>query len=154
MWAAIAQSVQRLATDWTVRVSNPGGYRVFPHPSRPVLGPTQPPVQWVPTLFTRVKGPGRGVEHPPPSGAEVKEKVKLYLYPPLGLVACYRVNFTFTFTFPLYWEDLKSMVVKRQRKERKADLYWRHWLHCTYRRPVKEKKKKVRHDVQSYKRLP
>jgi len=27
-----------------------------------------------------VKRPGRGVDHPPPSGAEVKERVQLYLY--------------------------------------------------------------------------
>ena len=32
-----------------------------------------------------VKRPGRGVNHPPPSSAEVKERVELYLYSPLGL---------------------------------------------------------------------
>jgi hypothetical protein len=31
-----------------------------------------------------VKRPGRGVEHPPPSSAEVKERVEHYLYSPSG----------------------------------------------------------------------
>ena len=31
-----------------------------------------------------VKRPGRGVNHPPPSRAEVKERVELYLYSPSG----------------------------------------------------------------------
>jgi hypothetical protein len=35
--------------------------------------------------FPGVKRPGRGVNHPPPSSAEVKESVELYLYSPLGL---------------------------------------------------------------------
>jgi hypothetical protein len=30
--------------------------------------------------FPRVKQPRRGVNHPPPSNAEVKERVQLYLY--------------------------------------------------------------------------
>jgi len=37
------------------------GERDFPHPSRPALGPTQPPIQWLPGLSRGVKQPGRGV---------------------------------------------------------------------------------------------
>jgi hypothetical protein len=54
----------------------------FPHRSRLALGPTQPPIQWVPGLSGGVKRPGRGVGHPPPSNAEVEGRVEP---PPLGL---------------------------------------------------------------------
>jgi len=54
------------------------------HLSRPVLGPTQPAVQWVPGLLPRPRQLGHGVDHPPPSGMEVKERVELYLYFPTG----------------------------------------------------------------------
>ena len=36
--------------DSTVRGSNSGRGRDFPHPFRPVLGPTLSPLQWVPGL--------------------------------------------------------------------------------------------------------
>ena len=41
------------------------------HPSRPVLGPTQPPVQWVPGLFWGKERPGRDADPSPPSSAMV-----------------------------------------------------------------------------------
>jgi hypothetical protein len=57
--------------------------RDFQHPSIPALGPTQPPVQWVPS-FPGVKRLGRGVDHPTLSSAEVKERVELYPSSPSG----------------------------------------------------------------------
>jgi hypothetical protein len=40
---------------------------------------------------------GRGVDHPTPPSAEVKEIVELYIYSPLwAFVTCYSVYFTFT----------------------------------------------------------
>jgi hypothetical protein len=52
----------------------------FQHTSRPVLWSTQPPIQWVPSLFPGWKRPGRCVDHPLLSSAEVKWRAELYLY--------------------------------------------------------------------------
>jgi hypothetical protein len=52
--------------------------RDFAHPSRPALGSTQPPIQWAPG----VSRTGCSVDHPPPSRAEVKERVELHTYSP------------------------------------------------------------------------
>jgi len=40
--------------------------------------------------FLGVKRPGHGADHPPPSSAEVKERVELYLFPPLGLCSLFQ----------------------------------------------------------------
>ena len=53
--------------------SNPGGDEIL-RPSRPVLGPTQPPVQWVPGLSRGKVRPGRSTDHSPPSSAMVMEE--------------------------------------------------------------------------------
>ena len=47
--------------------------RGFPHLSRPALGPTQPPVQWVPGLSRGKERPGRDADPSSPSSAVVKE---------------------------------------------------------------------------------
>jgi len=52
---------------------NPGGDEIF-RPPRPVLGPTQPPVQWVLSLSRGKVRPGRAADHSPPSSAAVMEE--------------------------------------------------------------------------------
>jgi hypothetical protein len=62
--------------DWISRVRFPVGAGNFSltTASRTVLGPTQPPIQWVPGAFSLgVKRTGREAHHSPPSSAEVKE---------------------------------------------------------------------------------
>ena len=54
--------------------------RDLPHPSRPALGPTKLPVQWLPGLFPGLKRSGRGVDHPPQCSAEIKERTELYCH--------------------------------------------------------------------------
>jgi hypothetical protein len=83
-WAGIAQSVQWLATGWTVRGSNTGGGEIFSsRPDRP-LGLISLLYNRYRVSFLGVKRPGRGVDHPPPSSATVKERVGLYVYSPSG----------------------------------------------------------------------
>jgi hypothetical protein len=67
-----------------VDVSRQGlGIFLFATASRPAVGLIQPPMQWVPgALSLGVKRPGCEADHSPPSNAEVKECVDLYLHSP------------------------------------------------------------------------
>jgi hypothetical protein len=58
--------------------------RDFSHPSRPALGPTQPPILWLTGLSPGVKRPGRGVDHSPSSCAEIEGRVELCVCSPSG----------------------------------------------------------------------
>jgi hypothetical protein len=50
------------------------GIFLFTTKSRRALGPTQPPIEWVPgALSLGIKRPVREADHSPSSGAEVKE---------------------------------------------------------------------------------
>jgi hypothetical protein len=77
------------------RESNTGWGEIFrSRPDRPWGWPNLLyEASWVP--LPGVKRPGRGADHPPPSSAEVKERVDLYLYsPPLwAFMACSRASF-------------------------------------------------------------
>jgi hypothetical protein len=75
----IAQLVERGDTGWTIGIlgfnSRRGlGIFLFTTASRTILGPTQPPIQWLPgALSLGVNRPVREADHSPPSSAEVKE---------------------------------------------------------------------------------
>jgi hypothetical protein len=82
------------------------GIFLFTTASRTALGPTCPPIQWVPgSLSLGLKQPGPGTDHLPPSSAKVKEYVKLYFCSPntpswhgAQFQKKHRNNFIFTFT--------------------------------------------------------
>ena len=69
----------------------------FSHPSRPVLGPTQFPIQEVLRVFRGGKQPGHGIDHPPPYSAKVKKSMAVPLLSLLAFMAFSRVTSTFTF---------------------------------------------------------
>ena len=84
-WVGIAQSVWRLATSWTVRGSNLGRGEIF----RTRLDRPYGPLTMGTGSFPGVKRPGLGVDHPPASTAEVKERIQPYLYSPLSVLGLF-----------------------------------------------------------------
>jgi hypothetical protein len=89
--AVIAQSVQRSATGWTIGVLGFDSRRelgifLYTTECRTTLGPTQPPIQWVPgALSLEVKRPERESDHSTPSSAEVKNAWSYTSTPPIRL---------------------------------------------------------------------
>jgi hypothetical protein len=96
------------------------GISLFTTASRTVLGPTQPPIQWVPVaLFLGVKRSERVADHSPPSSAEVKGWVELYLHSNNtpswhGAQLKHRDNFTF---YLLRWEKFAQLKITRVGEE-------------------------------------
>jgi len=66
---------QGIKSQWGTRFFAPVQTGPGAHPASYTMG------NW---SFPGVKRPGRGVEHPLPSSAEVKERAELYLYSPFG----------------------------------------------------------------------
>jgi hypothetical protein len=61
---------------------------LFSTSSRLALGSTQPPIQWLPgALSPGLKRQGREVDHSPPTSAEVKKNVDLYIHSPYAFMA-------------------------------------------------------------------
>jgi hypothetical protein len=75
----MAESVYRLATGLTVRRSNLGRGRNFPHPSRTAQGAHPDSYTRGVDSFPEVKRLRCGVDHPPTSSVEIQVRVYLYI---------------------------------------------------------------------------
>jgi hypothetical protein len=80
--------------------------RDFPHLSRPVLGPTQPPVQWAPGISRGQRAAGAWRRPLIPFFCRGHERVELYLYSPGGRTACKSLSACTRVHFTLLWSDL------------------------------------------------
>jgi hypothetical protein len=89
-------SVVGIATRYgmDVRGSNPVGDDFFPHPSRPALGPTQPPIQLVTCYFSGSKAAGAWFRPATHLAPRLKKEYNDTSTPLRTFVACCRVNFT------------------------------------------------------------
>ena len=107
------------ATSLSVRGSNPGKGKPIlssPKTSGLALGPTQPPVERAIELFHGVKRPGREVNHPLPSTAEIKNERSCTSIHPIRLRGMEKETFTFTFTINLNGFYTTNVIDKVARK--------------------------------------
>ena len=74
--------------------------RDFLHPSRPALGSTQSPIQWLPGLFPKSKAAETWLSPPTLSSTKVKGRVELHLYSPYDPLFLF---FFFLFFFFLFF---------------------------------------------------
>jgi hypothetical protein len=108
------------------RFESQQGLRIFllTTTSRLALGPTLPPIPWVPGFLSLgVKWPGHEDDHSPPSSAKVKECTELYLHSPnvpswhgaqtKNKKSTGTLPFTFTFNRDEITEGWRKLHMKR-----------------------------------------
>ena len=92
--SVVCCQVEVFATDWSLVQGSPtdcgASLCVIKKPRTregysPARGLQNTNPQWVVAPVEKKSGRGRGVDHPSPSSAEVKERVELYIYSPSGL---------------------------------------------------------------------
>jgi hypothetical protein len=102
-----------------VRFSAPCQTGPGTHPSSNTVGSA---------YFPGVKRPGRGSDHPSPSSAEVKERVGLYLYSPLGLLSLFQGELQFYLLPKLRWRHVRFLNDSGSKSpERAVGLVGRLW---------------------------
>ena len=130
----VAQSVQRLATGWTVQGSNRGGGEIFrTYPDRP-WGPPSPLYNGYRVFPGGKDRPGRDADPSLPSSAVVKKGQSYISTPPMGRTACaepqclYRGVLMYTDNKPnAFYAQRWGRKLKMQLKNGQNYIYQ---LHC------------------------
>ena len=117
LWAGVAQSVQRLATSWTVRGSNPDRGEIFRTcPDRP-WGPPSLLYNGYRAFPGGKERPGIDADPSPPSNVVVMKEQSYTSTPPMGRTACtepqrlYKGANYRLFYFPLLFQGVRSGAV-------------------------------------------
>ena len=101
------------AMGWTIRRSNPGGGEIFR---------TRPECSILCNDYRVILGgntAGRGINHPPPSSAEVKERIELNLYS--SSVPSWQVTGR-TFTLYIIPNGRHPYITTRRRKPEECNM--------------------------------
>ena len=113
------------------------GGRDFPHLSRPVLGPTQPPVQWVPGLSRGLRAAGAWRWPLTPFWCRGHERVELYLYSPYRPYGLYRASVPVQgCTLPLPLHELPINTYAHARTHARAHTHTNTHIHTHTRTHV------------------
>jgi hypothetical protein len=109
--------------------------RDFPHPSSPAPDPTQSPVQGVPGPFLRGEEAEAWRYHPPPSRADVKERVELYLYSLSGLRGLFYGEILYP-TTPVHTQSAGEREREKRERKRGREKRERERERDGYSRPI------------------
>jgi len=109
---------------WCIIGSDPGGKEVFGTRSDRHRGPFSFLYNGHRVSLPRVKRPERGLDHPPTSSVEVKERIELYLYS-RTVMDFSRVNIILAFILP----GVQLVIARSSLIPCRVDSNWRIRLH-------------------------
>jgi hypothetical protein len=96
---------------WTVWGSNPAGGKIFCTRLCQPWGPLSLLYNGYWVSFPGAKHLGCGTDHPPTSSAEVKERVKLYIYCPSG-PSWLVIGWNFPLPYKGYWRAVHKICLR------------------------------------------